>query len=65
MPLYTYHCPACEHEQVESRRIEQRDVEPLCEVCDAPMKRALDTPMVGGLVGNWNLRNLRDTQRDG
>lgn len=45
MPLYSYHCPECQGELDEMRRLAESDAPgPLC--CGAPMTKRITAPMV-------------------
>lgn len=46
MPLYTFACKACGYRDRLFRKIDERNDEALCGVCNAEMQRILEAPRV-------------------
>lgn len=46
MPLYDYHCDACQLEFEVSRSIKDSDVPAMCPMCDVQARRVFTAPMM-------------------
>lgn len=55
MPIYEYKCTECEHTQEALRDYRFRDVDSVCEECEAPAKRVEISKSNFHLKGNdWH-----------
>lgn len=52
MPNYDYQCDSCAHQQVEQRRIADRDNPGTCAACGGVCKRAIVAPPHQKLYGS-------------